>query len=380
MKLTRQRYQQGSLEIQSRKSGGDVWFYRYYERQADGSAKRRGVLVGTVKQYPTRSAAEKAAGYLRIRANENDPIERNSKTLSDVIDRFIAEEMSKRYSTRAVYLARLENHIRPQWGERRLEDIKAINVRTWLRSLNLSAGTKGSIHGLMRQLFRYAMLWEWIPVAENPMSLFRIEGQRRKQLKRILTVEEFYALLEAMPREPFRTMLLTAMCIGVRRSEFIALKWKDFDWHQKTLYVRRGIVDGHIGDVKTIYSEKPMPLDDAFAEILQRWRTQTEFSGEEDWVFASPFSGGKRPYQPNAICNRYLRRAGKNLGLGRIGWHTMRHTYRSWLDGVGTPIGVMKDLMRHADIRTTMNIYGGSLPEPMREANSKVVRMALRAS
>jgi len=45
-------------------------------------------------------------------------------------------------------------------------------------------------------------------------------------------------------------------------------------------------------------------------------------------------------------------------GLERFGTHTMRHSYRSWLDAVGTTIAVQQKLMRHADIRTTMNVYG----------------------
>jgi len=36
----------------------------------------------------------------------------------------------------------------------------------------------------------------------------------------------------------------------------------------------------------------------------------------------------------------YIRPAGRKLGLGDIGWHTFRHTYRSWLDLVGTSMGV----------------------------------------
>src|SRR4051794_11073541 len=45
-------------------------------------------------------------------------------------------------------------------------------------------------------------------------------------------------------------------------------------------------------------------------------------------------------------------------GLGDIGWHTFRHTYRAWLDATGAPLGVQQKLMRHADIRTTTNVYG----------------------
>ena len=55
----------------------------------------------------------------------------------------------------------------------------------------------------------------------------------------------------------------------------------------------------------------------------------------------------------------------------------MRHTYRSWLDAVGTSIAVQQKLMRHADIRTTMNVYGDVVTDEMEQAHSKVVRMAL---
>lgn len=56
----------------------------------------------------------------------------------------------------------------------------------------------------------------------------------------------------------------------------------------------------------------------------------------------------------------------------------LRHSYRAWLGTTNAPVAVIKDLMRHADIRTTFNEYGNGLPAPMREANSKVVRMVLR--
>jgi hypothetical protein len=47
-----------------------------------------------------------------------------------------------------------------------------------------------------------------------------------------------------------------------------------------------------------------------------------------------------------------------------------------WINAIGTPIGVQQKLMRHTDIRTTMNIYGDAATEDMREAHSKIVRLA----
>jgi integrase len=49
-----------------------------------------------------------------------------------------------------------------------------------------------------------------------------------------------------------------------------------------------------------------------------------------------------------------------------------------WVDAIGTPIGVQQKLMRHADIRTTMNIYGDTASADMREAHGKIVQSALR--
>ena len=56
------------------------------------------------------------------------------------------------------------------------------------------------------------------------------------------------------------------------------------------------------------------------------------------------------------------------MGLGRVGWHTFRYTYRSWLDVAGAPVS------------TTMNVYGNALMDAKRQANSKVVSMALRVA
>jgi len=75
--------------------------------------------------------------------------------------------------------------------------------------------------------------------------------------------------------------------------------------------------------------------------------------------------------------NDAYRNAGKTSGVMGVSTHSMRHTYRSWLDAVGTPIAVQQKLMRHADIRTTMNVYGDVVTDEMSRAHSKVVGLAL---
>jgi integrase len=97
----------------------------------------------------------------------------------------------------------------------------------------------------------------------------------------------------------------------------------------------------------------------------------------EDWVFANPETG--KPYWPGRIQENWLVPAAEKAGIGRIGWHTFRHSHSTLLHALGVDLKVQQELLRHADIRTTMNIYTQAVPTALREANSKVVRLVLPA-
>jgi len=71
---------------------------------------------------------------------------------------------------------------------------------------------------------------------------------------------------------------------------------------------------------------------------------------------------------------------GKSVPQPRLASKSRTRTWGTRLDSVGTPVGVQQRLMRHADIRTTMNIYGDAVTEDMAKAHSKVVRLALPPS
>ena len=99
--------------------------------------------------------------------------------------------------------------------------------------------------------------------------------------------------------------------------------------------------------------------------------------GEWRLDLRQPLKLGRQPYSYTGFW-RELDRAGKECGIGHIGTHTFRHSYRMWIDAVGTTVGVQQKLMRHADIRTTMNIYGDAASADMREAHGKIVQLALQ--
>jgi integrase len=131
-----------------------------------------------------------------------------------------------------------------------------------------------------------------------------------------------------------------------------------------------------VSGVKSEYSEDELPLDSEFANVMLDWKQRCAKS-DKGWVF--PNASGE-VYHASPIQQDYIRAAARRAKLPRdIGWHTFRHTYRALLDDVGAPVGVQQKLMRHAQVATTMNVYGNALMHSKRQANSKVVQMVLPA-
>jgi integrase len=189
-------------------------------------------------------------------------------------------------------------------------------------------------------------------------------------------VEEFQRLSSHL-REPFKAMALVQVCLGLRVSELLALRWKDVDWMGRKLNVEHGIVNQHLDCVKTEGSRRAMNLDPRLLSVLSAWRQRSEFRGAGDWIFPSPVKLGRLPYSYTGYW-RGLQDAAFAAGLGGLGTHSFRHTYRSWLDAVGTALTVQQKLMRHSDIQTTLNIYGDVVTTEMQEASSKVAGLALK--
>ncbi len=368
------RYQRGTVYLDRRTK---VWSFRWRDDQGRRPSER----IGTLSEFPSKAKAMKASEGMRARINS--PAIIRSITLNEIAQRYTSEKMPTRHSTRLCYLKHLNNHILPAWGDKPLAEIKAYPVELWLKSVALCPAAKGTLRTLLRILIDCAMLWEYVEVGRNPMELVSIPGvTKRQKVPRILTMEEFAKLLTEIDKEPFRTAVLTDICLGLRCSELFALQWADLDCSKSVaeIKVQRAIVLQHVDDVKTVYSRKPMPLDPQLLAVLDRWRSTTRYSKPGDWVFASPHTDGSYPYSPWGLQSYMLKPAAIAAGIGPIGWHTFRHTYRTWLDQTGAPISVQQQLMRHTDIRTTMNIYGGVIPETNRLAHGKVVSMAMQAA
>jgi len=439
LKFTRQRFQRGTLRKVARANNQWAWEYRYQDPVTN---KRKSLFLGLDK-FPTQTAAERHLEAFVLKLNQENPtLAVMEPTFDAILDRFIEDERMMEikqsrpgehlkdgdlsYSTVISYLSVIKR-VRAKWGTTRITRLKPMNVQEWLRNLEAAPKTKGHIKAVIHRLYEKAMLWEMVEWQRNPMEFVEIKGiSKRRKRPVILTVEQFFLILPLIP-QPYRMMALLAQCSGLRVEEVLALEKPDIHFGKLSMQIVRAVVHGRLKLVKTEYSEDELPLDPDLAAILLDFIGEAEREAlaklgdegagiiESDLLFVSPMTG--RHFHASPIGQDYIRPAGcclvdcpncgavagewcktdfpvpngKRLPLhdgrwdaagkyGSIGWHTFRHTYRSWLDETGAPMGVQQKLMRHAQISTTMNVYGNALMEAKREANAAVVSRILRSA
>lgn len=376
----RMRYQQGCIARERRSNGPDVCIFRWRESSPSGQRVNRKVVVGTVEQYPVRSAAQKAADALRIHVNKETPhAALQPLTCEQLIAHYVERELSeanrtKAYSTKAAYKCYLDNWILLRWRSYRLSAVKTVAVEEWLSSLSLAAATKAKLRNIMSALFNHAIRYEWLD--KNPISLVR-QGAKRERLPEVLDVGEICSLLTEL-KHPYKTMVFVAATTGLRASELLGLMWRDIDFQALEISLNRGVVHQVIGELKTEASHKPIPLDSDLAEALLGWRRVSPFNQENDWVFASPEMKGLQPYWPENLLRRHIRPAAVRCGITKtIGWHTFRHSYATQLNANGEDVKVVQESLRHANSRITLDSYTQAVTAAKRQAQSKVVSMIL---
>lgn len=330
-----------------------------------GIERNSSVIIGPVTELPTVRHAWAASAEKRRMLLEKEA----GTTLAKLVERYKTESLMVRHSTRASYMSRLNRYIVPFWGGMALSAIKPLAVERKINDLQLSNKTKSHIKAQMHRLFEFAMKYEWIEFQRNPMLSVEIRGVRRRiRKKQVLTPEQFQMLLSQADLR-LQTIMALACCLGLRPSEFFGLQWPDLDVARSVLMVSRSITGCHVEGTKTPDSEDEIVLDPDVLALLLRWREQCPDSAEQ-WLFPNPDTG--KPFHADSLRQDHLHPVGQTIGIPNLGWYAFRHTYRTVLDDEGTPIGVQQKLMRHSDVRTTMNHYGSAYEKSKRRANMLV--------
>ena len=237
------------------------------------------------------------------------------------------------------------NHLQHPLGNKRLNEITSFDLERLKSNLSKKELSPASVKHclvLVREIFNKAREWGKYQ-GENPIKGVKMP-KLSNQRERFLTHEEADKLLTELKTvsESVHDQALLSLHCGLRAGEIFNLKGQDLDFEN-------GLI--RIMDPKN-KSNRTANMTKAVKEIL-RARFPENLN---DLIFKDRWHGGKIE-----IISRTFQRAVESLGFNKdvedprqhVVFHTLRHTFGSWLAIQGTPILTIKELMGHKTLAMT---------------------------
>jgi integrase len=374
--MARKRYQHGRVFLKGKKE--EKWIGRYREDMVEITGEtrrvRRSVILGTKRELPTKHLAERRLAAILARINCLDYRPERSATFREFIERWKTEVLTtqKPSSVRAIR-SHLRCYIIPEVGKLRLDQFGVENQQRFVtrmpeRSTNKSVSQKTILNVIatLSTILRTARDWGY-SCEQIDMKKLRLPPRSIPYEAPHFAAEQVQRIL-AIAAEPWRTMFCLCTMDGLRAGEALGLQWGDIDLERRILHIRRSAWYGKVQTPKSRESETTLPIPEALAVILKNYRTQWK-PNPHGFLFATR---NERPPSSNNVVEYRLWPILDALEIPRCGLHAFRHTHTALLLDSGATPKVVQRQLRHADARTTLQIYGHVVGEAHREAVEKV--------
>lgn len=398
-----QRHQRGWLKKEKRAQGETWVLYFRTVRKRDGRRVENKVPIGLVKDLPDKRCVWGEVDRLHIQINPPDP--RRGVTFGDLAQHYAEHELvdqaesihTKAHTTVRSYERILRNRLLPKWGHRIALGLEPLEVEQWLKDLKrerkFANPTLDKTRRVMSLIYKHSQRYGLIPRNQesNPMRFVRCRTTSGYEAM-ILTPEQAYAVLLNL-QEPERTLTLLAAGTGLRISECLGLQWQDVSFADAMIHVRRTWTCGQVGFPKSKASKGTVPLHPLLAEFMLLWKQKTPYSQACDWVFPSFRLRGKQPRVANMLVEDHLRPAAVKAGVlsshrdlrgqlvdddaRRFGFHNLRHSLASFLIRIRTDPKTVQTLLRHSDVKLTLQFYAHAVSRDRMAAAGKMLTAIL---
>lgn len=367
---------------------GSGWELRVFLGRDPDTGKRR-YASKTVRGTKREAQSALAAMVAEV---ERGTAATSRETVGGLLERWF-EHAAPDFSPKTVRETRgvLDRYLVPDLGSVPLAKLRADDLDRYYRRLRergatgrpLAPATIKRIHGILRRALTQGVRWGWIPsnpaAAATPprVPVSDIKPPSPAQLSRLFT-----AAMESDPE--LATFIVTAAATGARRSELLALRWRDVDLVARSIAIERAIVIGVDGpvekDTKT-HSARRVAIDASTAEALalhrrlaeERAATFDSTLGADAFVF-SPHPVGAEPWFPDSVSRSFTRLC-KQVGCAGVRLHDLRHYVATQLLAAGVDVRTVAGRLGHRNAATTLNVYSHFLPEADREAANVLERL-----
>jgi integrase len=329
------------------------------------SGRKRMLTIGAIDNWRAVAAREEARAHKRIVQQGGDPqgdlaAMRDAPTINELIDRFLAEHVSrKRPTTAATYKLMLDLHVRPALGAMKVEAVTFADCDGLHRKVTNGGSpyVANRVVAVLSKMFNLSHRWGMR--ADNPAK--GIERNAEVKRKRYLSGEELTRLTAALASHAdkqtadiVRLLLLT----GARRGEVLSCRWADLDL-DGSVWIKPGSTTKQRTDHVT-------PLSSETVELLSGIRAAQLKAKLGEFVFPGP--GGTRHQVDIKKGWASLCKVAKISGLRT---HDLRHSFASFLVSSGASLPLIGALLGHSNPTTTAR-YTHLFDDPLRAAVKKV--------
>jgi integrase len=378
--------QRGWLTKYETKRNGMTWVYHCYRvKPATGKRVENTVALGPVSRFPREKDAwaEVERRHLLPNSGQNGV---GRVAFHELVENYRKKSLNKlAITTQSVTAHILDHYLLPRWGDCFALEINPDDIEDWLGSLILSNPTREKIRRVMNVVYRRGQKSRILPMTGdgNPVA-FVTQSSKSNYKAVIVSPEQAFRIMTELP-DPYRTLLFLVAVTGLRISEALGLKWDDLDYDRQMIHLRRVWVGNDIVEqMKTEGSAAPVPLGDLLADALRTWYQQTPYRKPEDWVFPSMKLKGKKPLSASITAADKIRPAAIKAGIRlepgqRFGFHNFRHSLATFLVSRGKDVKTVQELLRHAKVSTTLDLYSQAIDAAKLEAQEDIA-LAIRSS
>ena len=279
-------------------------------------------------------------------------------------------------STTYERMLQLRHRVYPAIGHLRIDKITVRQLQAFVNSLakegaNEKTGKplapKTIRHNLsfISDVISYAVRMELI--SDNPCSKVVIPKGKVKE-KQIYSQEEMELLLTRLMGEPvkYKAFFYLIAYSGFRRSEMLGLEWKDIDFENNIISVRRtsnytaerGI---YTDTTKTKRSQRTLKISPFIMDILREHKADQDAEAlrlGDKWVETDRlFTKWNGEPMNNQTPYGWLKEFCEKNDMPFYGIHSFRHFAASALISEGLDVVTVSDALGHCNSGTTLNVY-----------------------
>lgn len=387
--------------------------YEYKHIEIDG--KSRSVYSWRLNQIDKAPKGKHSEFCLReliqqIERDKQDGInssEAKRMTLNAFFEEYIENKVGLKQSTRTNYKYMYKKYVSESLGFKKISAIKYTDILKFYNSLITDGGFKPNsmeiIHTILHPIFTVAVRDGYIRTnpTDNVMAEIKKSHNWEKPKRHALTVKQQSAFMTFLTEhEQYRHWLplfKVFLGTGCRVGEIIGLRWKDCDFENNLISINHNLIyrqqdsgkcEYHITTPKTKTGIRIIPmLSEVKAALLEEYEKQsksgfneTVIDGYSGFIFKNRFGTVFSPHSINRVIARIIslhnekeeeKAQAENREpelLPHFSVHNLRHTFCTRFCENETNIKIIQEIMGHADITTTMDIYNEATLDKKKES------------